>query len=43
MQNGQLVEAGKHTELVKSDGYYAKLYNIQAQGFSDVDSDWEPI
>jgi ABC-type multidrug transport system fused ATPase/permease subunit len=27
--NGKIVEKGTHTELLKTDGIYAKLYNIQ--------------
>ncbi|KAI0074198.1 P-loop containing nucleoside triphosphate hydrolase protein [Panus rudis PR-1116 ss-1] len=34
MKDGELVEIGKHDELVKKEGEYAKLYNIQARAFS---------
>lgn len=33
MDNGNIVERGTHTELLKKDGYYEKLYNSQ---FSQV-------
>ncbi|KAF8575570.1 P-loop containing nucleoside triphosphate hydrolase protein [Ramaria rubella] len=33
MQNGQLVEQGKHNELLKMDGEYAKLFKLQAEAF----------
>jgi len=33
MQDGRLVEQGKHGELVQMDGEYAKLYNLQAEAF----------
>ena len=29
MQNGQIVETGKHKELMAKDGLYAELYNSQ--------------
>ena len=36
MDKGQIVEQGSHQELLKQDGAYAKLYNMQ---FKDVDVD----
>ncbi|KIJ27976.1 hypothetical protein M422DRAFT_37506 [Sphaerobolus stellatus SS14] len=33
MKDGQLVEQGKHNELLALDGEYAKLYSIQAEAF----------
>lgn len=27
MNNGRLLEAGNHSDLMKQNGYYAKLYN----------------
>ncbi len=36
MKEGELVESGTHHELLRRDEEYAKLYNIQAQAFSDV-------
>ncbi|MCQ2441431.1 MAG: ABC transporter ATP-binding protein/permease [Clostridia bacterium] len=29
MKDGNIVERGKHSELIKKDGFYAKLYNSQ--------------
>ena len=29
MQNGHIIEQGKHDELLKQNGFYAKLYNSQ--------------
>lgn len=29
MKNGEIIEKGKHQELLKSGGFYAKLYNSQ--------------
>ena len=31
MKNGNIVETGKHDELIKKDGFYAELYNSQFQ------------
>ena len=31
MNEGNIVEQGKHNELLKKDGFYAKLYNSQFQ------------
>ena len=31
MNEGNIVEQGKHDELLKKDGFYAKLYNSQFQ------------
>ncbi|WP_075619583.1 ABC transporter ATP-binding protein [Paenisporosarcina indica] len=31
MKNGELVEMGTHKDLIRKNGEYAKLYNIQAQ------------
>lgn len=35
MKEGAIVESGKHTELMKNDGEYKKLYDIQASAFQD--------
>lgn len=29
LKNGQIIEVGSHDELMKENGYYSKLYNIQ--------------
>jgi len=34
MKDGLIVEQGKHDELMKNGGEYAKLYEIQAGAFS---------
>ncbi|KAJ2919899.1 hypothetical protein MD484_g561, partial [Candolleomyces efflorescens] len=34
MKEGKVVERGTHTELMKESGEYAKLYNIQANAFT---------
>jgi ATP-binding cassette subfamily B protein len=31
LDEGAIVEQGKHTELIKKNGYYAKMYGIQQQ------------
>lgn len=33
MERGKIVEEGTHAELLKTDGLYSKLWNIQAGGF----------
>lgn len=33
MDNGNLIEQGTHSELMKSDGKYKKLYDMQAEGY----------
>ena len=34
-KDGRIVESGSHSELLKSEGYYAKLFNMQAQFYLD--------
>ncbi len=36
MHHGQIVEQGSHDELIALDGYYARLYNLQATLFHDA-------
>ena len=37
LENGQIVESGSHEELLKSDGMYRKLWDLQTEGFiSDI-------
>ncbi|TFK34271.1 P-loop containing nucleoside triphosphate hydrolase protein [Crucibulum laeve] len=36
MKEGKVVEMGTHQSLMKADGEYAKLYNIQASAFSNT-------
>ncbi|MCB1556932.1 MAG: hypothetical protein KDJ15_06420, partial [Alphaproteobacteria bacterium] len=33
MDSGKIVEDGRHSELVKKKGLYAKLWNMQSGGF----------
>lgn len=33
MQDGRIVEAGSHRELMEAGGYYARLYETQLRGF----------
>ena len=35
MKDGRLAESGTHLELLRKDGEYAKMYNIQASAFVD--------
>ncbi|KIP03152.1 hypothetical protein PHLGIDRAFT_254518 [Phlebiopsis gigantea 11061_1 CR5-6] len=34
VDHGKIVEYGKHDDLLRSDGPYAKLYKVQADGFA---------
>lgn len=37
LEKGQIVESGSHEELLKSDGLYRKLWDLQTEGFiSDI-------
>ena len=37
LEKGQIVESGSHEELLKSDGMYRKLWDLQTEGFiSDI-------
>jgi ATP-binding cassette subfamily B protein len=36
LSNGGVVETGKHEELIKNEGIYAKLWTLQSKGkFTD--------
>lgn len=35
LKEGEVVESGTHTELMRDNGEYKKLYNIQANAFQD--------
>lgn len=35
LKSGRIVEVGNHKELMKRNGYYAELYNMQAQYYSE--------
>ncbi|MBS3967836.1 MAG: ABC transporter ATP-binding protein [Truepera sp.] len=39
MRKGRLIESGNHFELLKQDGYYRKLYELQYQGPGQVAAD----
>jgi ATP-binding cassette subfamily B protein len=30
---GKIIELGSHAELMKLDGAYARLFNLQAEGY----------
>jgi ABC-type multidrug transport system fused ATPase/permease subunit len=34
LDDGKIVESGKHTDLISQDGLYAKLYNLQLQKYA---------
>jgi ABC-type multidrug transport system fused ATPase/permease subunit len=33
IENGEIIEQGKHEDLVLQKGTYAKYFNIQKQGY----------
>lgn len=35
LRNGRVVETGSHYDLIRENGYYAELFQLQAQYFSD--------
>ena len=35
LDNGELVETGKHQELLENNGYYADLYKLQNKGYGE--------
>lgn len=37
MDEGRIVQRGKHTELLEQEGMYATLHSIQEEGFSDAE------
>jgi hypothetical protein len=44
MKDGAVAESGTHNELIKLNGEYSKLYNIQANAFRGENvSDVSPI
>ncbi len=42
LQNGVLIEQGSHDELMKLNGLYAKLYNMNYASFDDIPEDLIP-
>ena len=35
LKDGEIEEIGSHSELMRSGGYYAELYNMQAQYYME--------
>jgi ATP-binding cassette subfamily B protein len=33
LNNGELIEAGSHEELLAKNGRYSELFNLQAMGY----------
>ena len=40
MEAGDIVEQGTHTELIKREGAYYRLYNSQFEGATDIDAEF---
>jgi ABC-type multidrug transport system fused ATPase/permease subunit len=38
LKNGNIVETGTHEELLARNGYYAELFNMQAQFYTDTET-----
>ncbi|SDG58877.1 ATP-binding cassette, subfamily B [Fontibacillus panacisegetis] len=38
MKQGKIVEQGSHKELLSLDGYYAKMFNLQAKNYHSADT-----
>jgi ABC-type multidrug transport system fused ATPase/permease subunit len=38
LKNGEIVETGSHEELLARKGYYAELFNMQAQFYTDTEN-----
>ncbi len=36
LQNGEIIESGKHAELMRKGGLYARLYNMNYSSFDDI-------
>jgi ABC-type multidrug transport system fused ATPase/permease subunit len=34
LDHGKVVEQGTHQELMRADGHYAELYQLQARGYA---------
>ncbi len=39
LRDGQVAEMGPHYDLIQANGYYAELYHLQAQYFSESEQD----
>ena len=35
LKEGKICEIGKHSELMRQNGIYAKMFNLQAQGYKE--------
>jgi len=35
LDGGKIIEQGSHAELIKLNGEYARLYNLQAEKYKD--------
>jgi len=35
LENGTVIEQGTHKELMKQDGQYAEMFNLQAQNYQE--------
>ena len=35
LENGEVVEQGTHRTLIENNGYYAKAFRMQAQGYNE--------
>ena len=35
LEKGEIIEQGTHQELMENGGYYAKAFNLQAEGYND--------
>jgi ATP-binding cassette subfamily B protein len=42
LQNGSLIEQGNHEQLMKLDGLYARLYNMNYASFDDIPDELIP-
>ncbi|MDB5622040.1 MAG: transporter, ATP-binding/permease protein, partial [Devosia sp.] len=39
LQNGELIENGNHEQLMRKNGLYARLYNMNYASFDDIPED----
>jgi len=42
LDHGQIVEMGKHADLIRQGGLYASLWNRQSGGFLDAERKDQP-
>jgi ABC-type multidrug transport system fused ATPase/permease subunit len=43
LKDGEIVESGSHEELLAQQSYYAELFNMQAQFYTDTKNNGEPV